>query len=465
MSEITGQTLVGWGLKPGKHFAEAIRVANIMRAEGAADDTIIMAVHDLVPVMIPMRSEGLPYATFLDVETDAERANLAGVQRHMDALMCVPTIKAGAVMPDACPSGSAEGTIPVGGAVACEDAIHPGFHSADICCSVAITVLADDGDPKALLDALQAVTHFGPGGRKDKIDLPLRLALRLSRNPFLSDLMGKAAGDFGSQGDGNHFAYVGRLASSGRLAIVTHHGSRGLGAQLYKKGMALAKRYTASIAPEVPGHNAWIKADSGDGQAYWEALQLVREWTRESHYAIHDLALGRFQSEAADRFWNEHNFVFQRSDGMFYHGKGATPSWSGFSADDDGRTLIPLNMAEPILITAHRDRQETLGFAPHGAGRNLSRTAYLRGNEPAWPEGIDARFYCGTPDLSELPGAYKNAASVRAQIAKYDLAEVTDTVEPYGCIMAGDWEANAPWRKKRAAAAEPQADSTETSDA
>ncbi|MGG3815830.1 RtcB family protein, partial [Methylorubrum rhodesianum] len=140
-------------------------------------------------------------------------------------------------------------------------------------------------------------------------------------------------------------------------------------------------------------------------------------------------------------------------------GKGATPSWAGFSPDDAGLTLIPLNMAEPILITEHCDRWETLGFAPHGAGRNLSRTAYLKANTPAWPEGIDARFYCGRPDLSELPGAYKNAAAVRAQIAKYDLAEVVDTVEPYGSIMAGDWEADAPWRKKRAPVAEPQADS------
>ena len=76
-----------------------------------------------------------------------------------------PTIVAGAVMPDACPSGSAPGTIPVGGVVACDDAIHPGFHSSDICCSVAITVFARKDDPKRILDAVQDVTHFGPGGR------------------------------------------------------------------------------------------------------------------------------------------------------------------------------------------------------------------------------------------------------------------------------------------------------------
>ena len=58
--------------------------------------------------------------------------------------------------------------------------------------------------------------------------------------------------------------------------------------------------------------------------------------------------------------------------------------------------------------------------------------------------GIDARFFCGVPDVSELP---KNAATVRAQIAEFVLAEVVDTIEPIGCIMAGNWQRNAPWKK------------------
>jgi RNA-splicing ligase RtcB len=64
------------------------------------------------------------------------------------------------------------------------------------------------------------------------------------------------------------------------------------------------------------------------------------------------------------------------------------------------------------------------------------------------PVGIDARFYCGKPDLSELPQAYKNAASVRAQINKYGIGKVVDEIIPYGSIMAGDFDADAPWRKK-----------------
>ncbi|MDT9702579.1 hypothetical protein, partial [Streptomyces sp. P17] len=70
----------------------------------------------------------------------------------MDELMRTPTIVRGAVMPDACPSGSAPGTIPVGGVVATRDAIHPGFHSADICCSMAVSFFEDDMNPSALLD-------------------------------------------------------------------------------------------------------------------------------------------------------------------------------------------------------------------------------------------------------------------------------------------------------------------------
>ena len=54
--------------------------------------------------------------------------------------------------------------------------------------------------------------------------------------------------------------------------------------------------------------------------------------------------------------------------------------------------------------------------------------------------------------MSELPLAYKNAASMRRQIDDFGLAGVVDTIEPIGNIMAGDWQREAPWRKKKAAA-------------
>jgi tRNA-splicing ligase RtcB len=68
--------------------------------------------------------------------------------------------------------------------------------------------------------------------------------------------------------------------------------------------------------------------------------------------------------------------------------------------------------------------------------------------------GIDARFFCGIPDVSELPGAYKDAASMRRQIAAYGLAEIVDTIEPVGSIMAGDWQ--RPFRDRGRAKATPE---------
>jgi RNA-splicing ligase RtcB len=395
----------------------------------------------------------LPYHINLETKNHDEELNALGVHRHMSELMRVPTLKAGAVMPDACPAGSAPGTIPVGGIVAAQNAIHPGYHSADICCSMAISILDRDTDPKDVLDAAMRVTHFGPGGRDD-MQPGADLLDRFRANDFLEPTIRAAVHHFGTQGDGNHFFYVGRLKSSGEVAIVTHHGSRKPGAMLFKAGMRVAEKHTRTIAAGIPKHQSWIVADSTEGRAYWEALQLVRRWTKDNHNAIHCAVANRIGAVIQDRFWNEHNFVWQKPDGLFYHGKGATPAFPNFSADTNGLTLIPMNMAEPILIARGLNAPNGLGFAPHGAGRNLSRTAFKKtlGVCGTYSElyaaaglvdGIDARWFSGTPDTSEMPGAYKNAASVRRQIARFELAEIVDEVLPYGCIMAGEID----WRK------------------
>lgn len=456
---ITGADLIAWGFKPGPWFAPALIEANRLADEGALIGQITDALAAFVPPPVDLmqrREAGeVRYSVNLIAENEAEWANAAAVKAHMVELMRVPTIRAGAVMPDACPAGSAKGTIPVGGIVAAENAIHPGYHSADICCSMAISILGKDVDPAAVLDAGMRVTHFGPGGRPDSWLRPSTDLLHdFEANDFLAPTIKAALHHFGTQGDGNHFFYVGRLKSSGEVAIVTHHGSRKPGAMLYKAGMAVAERNTKRIAAGVPKHQSWITADSAEGVAYWNALQLVRRWTKQNHFALHDAVATYVGAHMQDRFWNEHNFVWQKPDGLFYHGKGATPAFPNFARDSAGATLIPMNMAEPILIARGLNAANGLGFAPHGAGRNLSRTAFKRtlGEHATEAElhraaglvdGIDARWFSGTPDTSEMPGSYKNAESVRRQIARFGLAEIVDEVLPYGCIMAGEFD----WRK------------------
>jgi tRNA-splicing ligase RtcB (3'-phosphate/5'-hydroxy nucleic acid ligase) len=465
--KITGKTLIDWGYAPGPWFAAAIAAAEQARASGAGEAAVRAAVELLAPPpappAVPLQPRGqVAYTLNIRAEAPEDADNIASVEKHMAELMRVPTLVAGTVMPDACPSGAAPGTIPVGGVVAAKDAIHPGMHSADICCSMAVSVF-DDTDPTAILDAGMTHSHFGGGGRPFSRDLrpPDSLMAEFEANPHLAMITEAAVRHFATQGDGNHFFYVGRLASTGQVALVTHHGSRKPGALLYKAGMETAERFRRQLSPETPPHNAWIPFETGEGRSYWAALQLIRTWTKKNHFAIHDRVADALGLKVKDRFWNEHNFVFRKSDGLFYHAKGATPAWADFAADSSGLTLIPLNMAEPILITRGSDAKNGLGFAPHGAGRNFSRSAYMRqhtGKTEAQmvaeqTKGIDARFFCGYPDVSELPGAYKSAAVVRRQIADFGLAEIVDTIEPVGSIMAGDWQREAPWRKKKAARA------------
>ena len=457
---ITGKDLIDWGYEPGKWMGRALVAVN-RAAAGGADEAALRAIVEehLPPPMVELKPrDGAVFHRAIEAETPDGERNVAQVVETMTELMRTPTLTGGAVMPDACPAGG-PGTIPVGGVAAAKAAIHPGMHSADICCSVAITVIGDV-KPKRVLDAAQKVTHFGGGGRAQDRLVPLPAAIGHAfeaGNKFLDQLLAAAEQHFATQGDGNHFLFVGRLRSTGEVALVTHHGSRKPGAMLYKRGMSVAEGYRRQLSPETLKQNAWIPYETEDGEAYWEALQVIRAWTKANHFAIHDAVLAAIGEDGRDRFWNEHNFVFQRGD-TFLHGKGATPAWKGFAPDSNGLVLIPLNMAEPVLIAKGSDRREALGFCPHGAGRNYSRSEDARRNHGIRPEdrvaretgGLDVRFWAGRPDTGELPSAYKDAATVVRQIRGFGLAEVVDYVDPYGCIMAGDWQTDFHRQRKAA---------------
>jgi len=452
---VTGKTLIDLGYKPGKWFSSAIETANKLELEGYELTKFILTVCPPPPIE-PYR---LPksYYSNIGADTEEELENVIKVSNTMNEVMKTPTVINGAIMPDACPTGEI-GQIPVGAIVVTKNAIHPSMHSADVCCSMYATNFGK-ADPKEILDVAHKVTHFGFGGREIPFELYPSLADKISRNPFLNDekSIKLSQTHLGTQGDGNHFLYVGKSENTGDTYMVTHHGSRGFGAYLYSKGMKVAERFRKELSPKTLKRNAWIPFDTQEGQDYWEALQIVREWTKLNHGVIHDTTRILSDSDQKDTFWNEHNFVFKDGD-LFYHAKGATPLDDKFVPDSsNGLRLIPLNMAEPILVVKGETTDTNLGFAPHGAGRNTSRRAHKRKHGGRTDveifkeetKGIDARFYSGNIDTSELPSAYKNAQSVQDQMEEFGLGEVVDRIMPYGCIMAGDWQKDAPWRKKK----------------
>src|SRR3546814_10945654 len=103
-------------------------------------------------------------------------------------------------------------------------------------------------------------------------------------------------------------------------------------------------------------------------------------------------------------------------------------------------------MAEPVLIVRDKDADNALGFAPHSAGRNFSRTAHLRslGNRPtaeAFADKtnvLDPRSSCGIVALSELPPAFRNAAHDWAQIDQFTTADAARTIHLPTYITAGN---------------------------
>ena len=454
--KITGKTLVEKGFRSGKWFKKALAHINKNRLEGEALDNYLEQFR--LPDPIALHDNPADFVINIKAENELESANVETVVNSMKVLMQTPTLVNGAIMPDACPTGPA-GTIPVGGVAVAKNAIHPGMHSADICCSVMLTDFCKT-EPRVVLDAAHVSTHFGPGGRDrdSQYRIPTELLELFESNWFLKDnqMIQAARSHLGTQGDGNHFLYVGKSKKTGNTMLVTHHGSRGPGARLYTKGMKIAEKFRQDLSPETLKQNAWIPFETVEGKAYWEALQIIRKWTKENHECIHNATADSLNVEVENRFWNEHNFVFKDGD-LFYHAKGATPLDAKFMPDITGPRLIPLNMAEPILIVEGKTTKSNLGFAPHGAGRNMSRTQHKRNladykdeaifkNET---QGLDVRFFSNEIDISELPSAYKNAETVRNQMTEFGLGEVIDEILPFGCIMAGDWQINAPWRVKR----------------
>lgn len=436
---IDWKKLIEMWYEPNKWFTPAIKYIN--DNELCWSELIEYLTEVSQDKTIPIFKEPIKYDIFINAETAQEEENVKSVIETMDEVMKTPTVISGAIMPDSCPAWSVW-TIPVWWVVTTKNAIHPWMHSADICCSVMATNFWKV-DPKELLDKAQSIAHFWFWGRQDTFNMSKELEDSIDGNSFLNSKKMKEYAKYhlGTQWDWNHFLFVWVSKNTWDTYMVTHHWSRGFGAGLYKQGMKIAEDYRKEFSPQTLKVNAWIPADSKDGIEYWEALQIIREWTKENHTVLHDA----IWLEVYDRFWNEHNFVFK--DGESYiHAKWSTPLDNKYVPDSkDWLRLIPLNISEPILVVKWE------WFAPHWAGRNMSRTQHMK-NMDGTPEeileketqGLDIRFF-GAPDISELPSAYKNAESLKNDIKRYDLAEIVDEIIPYGCIMAG--EQKKPWEK------------------
>lgn len=252
----TGKDLIDMGYTPAKWFGQVLAAANA----GGLDSTAVRAMADghaaqetkIIPPQV-----GLDFARFINSENEAEADNAEAVFATMGEPMKTPTVVSGAVMPDACPVGSLV-MIPVGGVVSARNAVHPGMHSADVCCSLMTTDLGDV-DPARALDIAHELCHFGPGGHRTPADtIPDEMVDRITEKPFYTTdvALNLAHHRLRTVGASNHFVYVGRSEATGHVHLATHHGSRGFGAHLLKNGLKAAEPFRRKRSPETLKQNA-----------------------------------------------------------------------------------------------------------------------------------------------------------------------------------------------------------------
>jgi len=359
----------------------------------------------------------------------------------------LPVAVSGALMPDAHQGYG----LPIGGVLATHEAVIPYAVGVDIACRMKMTVLdlpigALENEDGRLSSALVRETRFGVGAEFKERRRHGVMDADWNVTKVTSDLKDRAWAQLGTSGSGNHFVEFGRLTvlndaaglpEGQYVALLSHSGSRGTGAQIAGHYSKLAMK----LHPELPkelSHLAWLDLASEPGQEYWAAMELMGRYAAANHALIHKHIARALGVEVRLDLENHHNYawkeVHRRPDGsigeLIVHRKGATPAGDGVLG------IIPGSMATPGYIVRGKGNAASLNSAAHGAGRRMSRTqAKKQFNWGQAQEFLRARgVKLLSAGLDEVPMAYKDIEAVMA--AQRDLVEPLARFDPRLVKMA-----------------------------
>ncbi|GAB4414606.1 MAG: RtcB family protein [Bacteroidia bacterium] len=393
------------------------------------------------PIYPHLLPEALPYRIY------GEAGIEQGAMQQMDIAARLPVARAAALMPDAHTGYG----LPIGGVLATVGAVIPYAVGVDIGCRMCLTVYPLpaahlDRHKHALGQALLDHTFFGTGNGPDKpMDDPVLDRPEFRELAVVRDLQDKAWKQIGSSGSGNHFVEFGvvdltdphnewGLPPDRYLALLSHSGSRGLGAGIAGHYTRVAMDRTR--LPQEARHLAWLDLDTEEGQGYWLAMNLAGDYASACHHHIHH-RLGRALGEQPlFMVENHHNFAWEErlADGtpVIVHRKGATP------ADEGALGVIPGSMVAPGYIVRGKGNAESLQSASHGAGRAMSRSkalnSFTRHDLRKVLDEHKVELLGGGVD--EVPMAYKDIAQVMT--FQQDLVEVVGTFTPRIVRMADE---------------------------
>jgi len=407
----------------------------------------LMPKQEMEVEAISLRETGVPFNVFGADQIEE------GATRQMEQASKLPITVAGALMPDA----HAGYGLPIGGVLATENAVIPYGVGVDIGCRMCLSVF--DIDPKELLQReqyftreLNEATLFGSGRQFDDTASHAVLDRKeFDEIPILKALQLKAARQLGSSGSGNHFVEFGmvtitehdpilNLEPGEYLGLLSHSGSRGLGATVAGHYTKLAKEKRR--LPAEASNLAWLNLDEEAGTEYWLAMNLAGDYASACHEVIHDKIAHQLGRSPLKRVENHHNFAWKEvHEGreVIVHRKGATP------AGKDVLGIIPGSMTAPGFIVKGKGQEASLSSASHGAGRKMSRTAALNTvthdllKKTLLQHGV--KLLGG--GLDEAPQAYKDIATVMQ--SQRQLIDVLGRFTPR--IVKMDGAQPKQWRK------------------
>jgi len=392
--------------------------------------------------IIPLKESTDAYAVYGEEHIEE------GARKQMDVAMRLPVSVAGALMPDAHQGYG----LPIGGVLATENAIIPYAVGVDIGCRMALSIF--DMEDVALLekhDWLKKIilqnTRFGAGNgflKHERLDHEVLENSLFQEIPFISNLKDKAWTQLGSSGGGNHFVEFGSInfeqedqelgIPAGKyLALLTHSGSRGLGATIAGHYTKLAKELCK--LPYQAQHLAYLGMDTEAGQEYWNAMNLAGDYASACHEVIHEKVLKDLGVDRMAKIENHHNFAWKeqyKGKELMVHRKGATPAAEGVLG------IIPGSMASDGFLVRGKGVESSINSASHGAGRQMSRTQAIKNlkKQDMLQMLNDQGVTLIGSNMDEAPMAYKDIHTVMA--AQEELVDIVANFSPKIVRMADD---------------------------
>ncbi len=354
-----------------------------------------------------------------------------------DALK-LPISVAGALMPDAHTGYG----LPIGGVLATNNAVIPYGVGVDIGCRMCLTMYPIPvsflkGKRQQLASILANHTKFGMmETHAIKHDHEIFERDEFKTIPLVKRLKDKAYKQLGTSGGGNHFVEFGAVAISDAtnewqlpvgeyLGVLSHSGSRGLGANIAKHYTYLATKQCP--LPKHVQHLAWLDMNTHDGQEYWLAMNLAGDYAKACHDDIHKRLSKLLGAKPLVKIENHHNFAWKEiinGNECIVHRKGATPAAKGALG------IIPGSMTAPGYLVRGLGNEASLNSASHGAGRLFSRRkckeTFTQSEIKKQLQQHEVTLIGG--GIDEAPMAYKNIKKVMAN--QQELVEVIGTFTP-----------------------------------